>query len=114
MKLIKILIIENDINYADALSDYLIFNHSEKFKIITGYDGDFIKNAFLNEGKFDIVLLSRDFESYLLESDVTRIILDEEGESSQINGINAIYKYQTGEEIVSDMLDFYIKGNNTD
>ena len=113
LKLIKLLIADLDKYYLDALSNYIIFKHSDKFKIVVGSDSEFLKNALNIEGNFDIVITANQLK-YIFENNINMLVLfDEEGSEKEIDGFKTIYKYQNGDEIVSDILDIYLEDKKT-
>jgi CO dehydrogenase nickel-insertion accessory protein CooC1 len=113
MGYIDLHIVDTDINYLESLSNYLIFKHNDKFNVSV-YNGDIIEVIDkLHKNDIEILLVSSEYSSYLNEVNSKSIILLNDSTHNKNGNYSSIYKYQTGEEIASDILDIYVSNGKT-
>lgn len=100
--------------YADSLMQYINQKQSMPFRTLAFTD----KNAlyeYLEKYHIDILLIaSKDMERKLEEEDIGKIILLSNGEIfSEYIGYASIYKYQSSEKIIREVLDYFVdvRGN---
>ena len=101
--------------YADSLMQYINQKQSMPFRTLAFTN----KNAlfeYLEEHHVDILLISaKDMERKLEEKDIEKIILLSNGEIfSEYIGYASIYKYQSSEKIIRELLDYFVEVNSSE
>ena len=99
--------------YADSLMQYINQKQSMPFKTVAFTN----KNAlyeYLKEHHIDILLIAaNDMERELEEEDIEKIILLSNGEIfSEYIGYASIYKYQSSEKIIREVLEYFVEVHN--
>lgn len=101
--------------YADSLMQYINQKQSMPFRTLAFTN----KNAlyeYLEDHHIDILLISaKDMERKLEDEDIEKIILLSNGEIfSEYIGYASIYKYQSSEKIIREILDYFVEVKNSD
>lgn len=101
--------------YADSLMQYINQKQSMPFRTLAFTN----KNAlyeYLEEHHVDILLISaKDMERKLEDEDIEKIILLSNGEIfSEYIGYASIYKYQSSEKIIRELLDYFVEVNSSE
>lgn len=99
--------------YADSLMQYIHQKQNMPFKTVAFTN----KNAlyeYLKEHHIDILLISvTDMEKELEDEDIEKIILLSNGKIfSEYIGYASIYKYQSSERIIREVLDYFVEVHN--
>lgn len=99
--------------YADSLMQYIHQKQNMPFKSVAFTN----KNAlyeYLKEHHIDILLISvTDMEKELEDEDIEKIILLSNGKIfSEYIGYASIYKYQSSERIIREVLDYFVEVHN--
>lgn len=99
--------------YADSLMQYINQKQNMPFKTVAFTN----KNAlyeYLKEHHIDILLISvTDMENKLEDEDIEKIILLSNGKIfSEYIGYASIYKYQSSERIIREVLDYFVEVHN--
>lgn len=101
--------------YADSLMQYINQKQSMPFRTLAFTN----KNAlyeYLEDHHIDILLIAaKDMERNLEDEDIEKIILLSNGEIfSEYIGYASIYKYQSSEKIIREILDYFVEVNNSE
>ena len=104
-----------ELGYADSLMQYINQKQSMPFKTIAFTN----KNAlyeYLEKHHIDILLIAaNDMEQKLEDEDIEKIILLSNGEIfSEYIGYSSIYKYQSSEKIIREILDYFVEVHSND
>ena len=99
--------------YADSLMQYIHQKQNMPFKTVAFTN----KNAlyeYLKEHHIDILLISvTEMEKELEDEDIEKIILLSNGKIfSEYIGYASIYKYQSSERIIREVLDYFVEVHN--
>lgn len=110
MKIGNLVICDIEKEYVDNLMDYMNDKQGMPFRTIAFTE----KTAFLEyagKNPIDILLIKEEMmESILIEKDIAKIILLSEGQLSLEHAeYSSIYKYQSGDNIVREILDYYVE-----
>lgn len=99
--------------YARQLMDYLNLKENVPFEVHAFSDLEELKK-FLDDEKIDILLISENaMEKELEEYEIDEIfILSEGADISQIKGYKSIYKYQTTENILREVMFYYAENKS--
>lgn len=101
--------------YADSLMQYINQKKSMPFRTLAFTN----KNAlyeYLEEHHIDILLIAaKDMERKLEDEDIEKIILLSNGEIfSEYIGYASIYKYQSSERIIREVLDYFVEVHHSE
>lgn len=116
MHRLKIVLADADNIYIDRLSDFINSSFPSRIKLVSCTRKvllDHYLQASLDD--FDILLINQEFfdeGSEIYKKIKFKILLTDEKEKSNIAGYDCIYKYQTGESLVKQMLDLYYNSND--
>lgn len=99
--------------YADSLMQYINQKKSMPFRTVAFTNKDALYE-YLRKNHIDILLIgTKDMEKKLEEEDIEKIILLSDGEIfSEYIGYASIYKYQSSEKIIREILECFIEVNN--
>lgn len=100
--------------YADSLMQYIHQKQNMPFKTIAFTN----KNAlyeYLKEHHIDILLITaNDMEKDLEDEDIEKIILLSNGQIfSEYLGYASVYKYQSSEKIIREVLEYFLEVHNS-
>lgn len=101
--------------YADSLMQYINQKQSMPFKTVAFTN----KNAlyeYLKEHHIDILLIAAtDMERQLEGEDIEKIVLLSNGEIlSEYIGYASIYKYQSSEKIIREILNYFVEAHHSE
>lgn len=96
--------------YADSLMQYINQKQSMPFKTIA-FTNKKALYKYLKENHIDILLISAaDMEKQLEDENIEKIILLSNGKIfSEYIGYASIYKYQSSERIIKEILDYFVE-----
>lgn len=99
--------------YADSLMQYIHQKQNMPFKTVA-FTNKSALYEYLKEHHIDILLISvTDMEKKLEDEDIEKIILLSNGKIfSQYIGYASIYKYQSSERIIREVLDYFVEVHN--
>lgn len=101
--------------YADSLMQYINQKHSMPFKTIA-FTNKKALYKYLKENYIDILLIAAtDMEKALEDENIEKIILLSNGKIfSEYIGYASIYKYQSSEKIIKEILDYFVEVHSDD
>ncbi len=99
--------------YADSLMQYIHQKQNMPFKTVA-FTNKSALYEYLKEHHIDILLISvTDMEKKLEDEDIEKIILLSNGKIfSEYIGYASIYKYQSSERIIREVLDYFVEVHN--
>lgn len=108
-------IYDPDADYANGLMEYISDKQGIPFKTVTFTEKDILLN-FVSKQHIDILLISSfSMEERIGQLDIGKIILLSPGSIfSEFTGYSWIYKYQSAENIVREVLNYYAEIHNND
>ncbi len=112
---LSIVIADYDAEYVQNLEKYLITNHPKRFEI-SSFSAVEPLNAFLGElHKTDILLVNGQMYKEVIKTESWEIVLIlSENEEMIQDGIEAVYKYQHIDKVVSEVIRFYTLRSKND
>ena len=99
--------------YADGLMQYINQKQSMPFKTLAFTNKDALY-AYLKNHHIDILLIAAmEMETDLKDKNIEKIILLSDGKMlSEYTEYASIYKYQSSEKIIKELLDYFVEVNN--
>lgn len=102
MKKIKLLYVDNDKFYRESLVEYILENFNSKISLISFSQSEMaLKYIDDNKSDINLIVVNEKLEEDFVYDDMRVIYLSEE----RLEGGSYIYKYQSGEDIVLEILD---------
>lgn len=99
--------------YADSLMQYINQKQNMPFKTVA-FTNKVALYEYLEEGHIDILLITaNEMEKRLEDEHIEKIILLSNGKIfSEYIGYASIYKYQSSEKIIREVLDYFVEVHN--
>lgn len=115
MHRLKVILADPDSLYVDRLSDYINSSFVSRIKLVS-CTRKVILEHYLQASfdEYDILLINRGFfdeESEIYKKTKFKILLTEE-KDNPVAGNDCLYKYQTGDSLVKQILDLYYNSND--
>lgn len=109
MKTGVLAIYDLDVEYANCLMEYISAKQGIPFKTVVFTEKDALLE-YVSENYTDILLISAsEMDNSLMSQNIGKIILLSSGNIfSEYIGYSSIYKYQSTENIVREVLDYYV------
>lgn len=114
MSKIHLIIVDREEAYVDAISSYLLNNHSQKFKISFFTEQKFLLDYLKDlTGQVDALLInSRLYSELIPQEKINALILLSDEIIKEKNRTNTISKYQSGKKLVKDILSILAENDS--